>query len=56
MSLTKEDLQAMKDAFKPEFNAIHKTIEDIAAELIKCVGDLHDDHEKRIRHLEQATR
>lgn len=46
----------MKDAFKPEFNAIHKTIEDVAAELIKFVGDLHDDREKRISYVEQAGR
>lgn len=67
MVLTKQDLQAIRTVIKEEtepkfeaiskrFDDVDKAIENVAQELVNFAGELHQDHEVRIRRIEQQTR
>ena len=69
MALTKHDLQAISEAVRPivkeeinvlrvemdkRFNNVHTAIDNAVAEILKTQGELHEDHEERIKALEHA--
>lgn len=66
MALTPDDIQALKEALKPEFDslrqeintrldAVDEAIKNVSLELIRYTGELHKDHEDRITKLERRS-
>jgi hypothetical protein len=68
MALAQEDLDAIKTIVKTtvqasehrlknemarRFDQVDKGMDNIVQEIVKAMGDLHEDHEERIKGLER---
>ncbi len=49
----KGEIHTLREETQKRFNSLDKAIENVAQELVKFTGELHQDHEIRIRRLEQ---